>query len=87
MEVSKEVNYNSHKKQIQIDFENTLQSLLDPLSKPEPEEIQQTQDTKNDAKFINTSKEKSVAHKPMDFGMGPAEIYKPAYLSQGIVWW
>ena len=38
----------------------------------------------NNAKFNDEKKEKPAY---LDFGMGPSQIYKPQYFSQGIVYW
>ena len=80
------------KEQIKVAFEDELKSLLDPLNKYKPPQ-------ENEAKIIDNSNEKldqkpeqkqveKQAEKPVfkDFGMGPAQVYKPQYLSTGIVY-
>lgn len=80
------------KEQIKVAFEDELKSLLDPLNKYKPPQ-------ENEAKIIDNSNEsleqkpeqkqvEKQAEKPVfkDFGMGPAQVYKPQYLSTGIVY-
>ena len=83
------------KKQIQVAFEQELQSLLNPIAKRN-QKIEEENSKKEDAKFIeNKNTEPKKESKPdnknitrkIDFGMGPAEVYKPSYLSQNIIWW
>lgn len=87
------VNDSYTKKQINIDFEEEIKNLLDPLSKQRQKNVNKTDNApkiedKKDAKFIsdkNTSN--SNAYKPIDFGFGPATPYKPSSLRDGIIFW
>lgn len=81
VEVSGSNSIESDKRQIQIAFEEELKALGDPLRKQVNTETKP--DTKNN-KSDENPKQKSHF---MDFGMGPSEIYKPEYMTQGIVWW
>ena len=74
------------RKQLQIEFENELQTLFNPLKNYTNEINKQKVD-----KLPNDSKpnEEKAKEKPvyLDFGMGPAQVYKPQYFNQGIMWW
>lgn len=74
------VNAESEKKQIQVAFEEELQKMFDPVTK----KLNAEQENKNEVKKENSPKPKSPF---MDFGMGPAEVYKPSYLSEGIIFY
>lgn len=79
--------------QINEDFQNELLKMFDPmLRRQQQQQIQQEQSANN----INNSNNQMVAKQNnnnqqnksspyINFGMGAAEVYKPAYLSQGIV--
>lgn len=82
LKVSTSLNSNEVvKKQIQVDFEEELRSLLDPISKTKTE----TQN-KPPTEEVKNKKEES-AWKPIDFGMGSATPYKPSLLKDGIILW
>ncbi|WP_300924746.1 hypothetical protein [uncultured Clostridium sp.] len=68
--------------QIQIDFENELKNLYNPLGKAQEAEEKSKVESK-----LQEKKKDEIKRTNLDFGMGPAEIYKPAYTSQGIIWW
>lgn len=72
--------------QVQIEFEKELQSMFAPKTIPANEE-QLLNNKENTAKFIENKQEnKNKENKPyMNFGMGPAQVYQPQYLSQGII--
>jgi hypothetical protein len=74
------------RKQLQIEFENELQTLFNPLKNYTNEINKQKVD-----KLPNDSKpnEEKAKEKPvyLDFGMGPAQVYRPQYFNQGIMWW
>lgn len=72
----------SDRQQVQVDLENELTKMLDPISKHAQKAEAET-DTKSDNKQPEAKKE----FKFRDFGMGPAEVYKPSYLNQGIIYW
>lgn len=74
------------KQQIQVEFEKELLNMFGPkLQEAKPtQEQKQDNNEKETAKFNEDNKPKNNF---TDFGMGPAEIYKPQYTSQGIIWW
>lgn len=76
----------SIKKQIQVDFEEELRSLLDPISKVKQPSTQ-TNIEKEKAKFTNQidKKDNTNAWKPTDFGFGASKPYKPSLLKDGII--
>lgn len=78
------------KKQINIEFEEEIKNLLDPLSRQRQKTQEQSQPVinkeKNNAKFTdNKSNTNSDAFKPVDFGFGSATPYKPSALRDGII--
>ena len=79
--------------QINEDFQNELLKMFDPMLRRQ-QQIQQEQSSSNNN--TNNSNNQMVAKQNnnnqqnksspyINFGMGAAEVYKPAYLSQGIV--
>lgn len=76
--------YNSEqqKQQINVAFEEELQKLLDPRLKQQNIEQPTNQQSNNQ---IQESKKEKPKSPYLDFGMGPSQVYKPQYLSQGIV--
>ena len=68
----------SQKKQMTVEFEQQLQEMLDPIQKQKTVE----QQTKS-----NDEKSSTNTHEPrfLDFGMGPAQVYKPSYLQNNII--
>ncbi len=86
--ISNETNsMESQKKQVQINFEEELQQLLDPIAKQKNKELKEEANNKESAKFNNDNQIKNKEPKFMNFGLGPAEVYKPQYLHDGIIWW
>lgn len=85
----------AYQKQVTVEFEQELQNLLNPINKQvaeKPSNSTNTSKEESPAKFINetnknNNSDSQTGFKPRDFGFGPAEIYKPAYLSQGIIYW
>lgn len=82
------------KEQVKVQFEQQLQELLDPMSK----QLKNTTSAnkENSAKINNNSsnsaekeENKKENNEPrfLNFGMGPAQVYKPSYLQNGIAWW
>lgn len=71
----------SQKKQMTVEFEQQLQEMLDPIHKQKTVEPQ----TKSNDEKSSTN----TQHEPrfLDFGMGPAQVYKPSYLQNNIIWW
>ena len=79
------------KKQINIEFEEEIKKLLDPLSRQKQKIIEQSKivenKQENDAKFIDRESNNSNVFKPIDFGFGSAMPYKPSALRDGIIFW
>ena len=78
------------KKQINIEFEEEIKNLLDPLSRQRQKTSGQSQliinKEKNNAKFIdNKPNNNPDTYKPVDFGFGSAAPYKPSALRDGII--
>lgn len=78
----------STKEQLTVEFEKELQQQFAPkYIKSQPERTQNellNNTQENNAKFNDDKKEKPAY---LDFGMGPSQVYKPQYFSQGIVYW
>lgn len=72
-------NGESMRKQINMQFEEELKSLLDPMSKV----IQASQERARQRTASKESNNKSAPY--LNFGMGPAQEYKLSYLSDGII--
>ena len=89
LDVSKTTsNAQSIKQQINVEFEEEIKQLLDPLSRRQQAVEQQSNDNMindNNAKF-NDKPSKDV-YKPVDFGYGAAVPYKPSAISDGIIFW
>lgn len=93
VQVSSEGSINN-RNQVQVEFEQELQRLFDPIAASNKNSNTQSKASSNDsisgsndaAKF-NDKEENKPKFRPIDFGMGPAQVYKPAYLNQGIVYW
>ncbi len=91
-EVNNAVNTSTH--QVTIELEKDLQELLDPLKKQREAMVAQANEqptmpsVPNNPSDINKT-QPSPTKPPtfMDFGMGPAKVYKPFYTQQGIVHW
>ena len=74
--------------QVQVEFEQELQKLLNPVQVNENgEHVVKPKIDSVENRNTNTEKPAEKPTKFIDFGMGPAEVYKPAYLQNGIVWW
>ena len=90
VKVSGEINGSQQREQIQLEFEKELSVLFDPIKKAQAKQAEETKkelsnnNQKNNAKFNDKPKEKPAY---LDFGMGPAQVYKPQYFNQGIMWW
>lgn len=76
----------SLRQQIQVDFENEMQNLFDPIAKRlnKDKEIAASQ---NQTQPKKEDQPKKSATTPFNFGIQPAEVYKPNYFSQGIILW
>lgn len=84
----------AQKQQIQVAFEEELQKLFDPRMRYEKQVQKEEKQKEQLVAQENTEevpKAKFNEDKPkekfMDFGLGPAEVYKPQYIRNGIVWW
>lgn len=89
IKVSSSDNSDSYKEQVKVAFEDELKKLFDPISKVKQDNSSQANTEKDNQKLpakINEEKNKNKSPY-LDFGMGPAEVYKPSYLQNGIVWW
>lgn len=78
--------------QINEDFQNELLKMFDPmLRRQQQQQIQQEQSANNNnsnnqmVAKQNNNNQQNKSSPYINFGMGAAEVYKPAYLSQGIV--
>lgn len=80
-------NSSLQRQQMQVEFENELAKMFDPMVKTEQKAKQEQKniDKNNNAKFNNEAEKPKQRF--MDFGMGPAEVYKPQYMKDGILWW
>ena len=79
------------KKQINIEFEEEIKNLLDPLSRQRQKVAEQNNDKvinkdNKEAKFNNKPNENNT-FKPIDFGFGSATPYKPSAVRDGIIFW
>ena len=75
--------YEGQKQQVVLDLEQGIQQLLDPRLK----NIQKQKNAETSKQENQENKSKPNKNPFLDFGMGPAEVYKPAYFNDGIVWW
>lgn len=80
--VGKTNSYADVKEQLQVDIQEQMIQLLDPMVK---NTTQPNNSNPTENKEIVEKPERKF--KPIDFGMGPAQVYKPAYLNQGIIYW
>ena len=80
-----------YRKQVQVDFEEELQKMFDPIQRAKQHE--ESNNKKDNAKFIETDNKikPKENNKPKsnykDFGLGAAVPYKPQYIRDGIIWW
>ena len=88
-EVSQTQNTEIQHQQISEDFQNELLKLFDPMLRKQNQEISSQNNNltanKTNTKTNQNSQENNKKSSFVDFGMGAAEIYRPAYLSQGII--
>ena len=85
VDVSNTTTYANEKEQIKVAFEEEMQKMFDPMSRKRTEEKQNPTEQKPVENSNNNSKQEKTPFK--DFGLGPAEVYKPSYLNQGIIYW
>lgn len=82
VEVSSGNSQASVREQVSVELEDLMKSMFNPI-KQQP--TQQTTNQNNTQQIAaQTTKSKSPY---LDFGMGPAQEYKPSYLSNGIIVW
>ena len=86
LQVSGDQTVSSDRAQIQVAFEDELTKMFNPLANVD-QETNNNVEHKTDAKL--NDKEQPIKSKPkyLDFGMGPAQVYKPQYMMNGIAWW
>lgn len=88
IDVSKSISSSdAQKRQINIQFEEQLKDLLDPIKKSsvpknEPNDINQSQVVENNSNNTNNN-----VYKPIDFGFGSAKPWKPSSVRDGIIYW
>lgn len=82
------------KKQINIEFEEQLSSLFDPInrSKSQEKNIEQsshehTHSSVSDIAKKDTKPKEGDVYKPANFGFGEAVPYKPSFVRDGIIFW
>ena len=75
--------YVNERKQIQVAFQEELQKMFDPMARRAQK--QEAQEDKKEDKKVEQSKPKKSPY--TDFGLGPAEVYKPSFLKDGIIFW
>lgn len=85
--VSNNSSLEAQQAQISADFQNELLKMFDPmLRKQQQQQVAQNNQTNNNLQNnIQQKKEENKKSSFVDFGMGSAQVYTPAYLSQGIV--
>lgn len=82
VEVSSGNSQASVREQVSVELEDLMKGMFNPI-KQQP--TQQTTNQNNTQQIAaQTTKSKSPY---LDFGMGPAQEYKPSYLSNGIIVW
>lgn len=88
VQVSSSTSQSYQKEQIQVDFENELTKLFNPINEEKAQELAE-QSVEITQPPASTSENETGHPKPkfLDFGMGPAQVYKPQYLMNGIAWW
>ena len=79
VKVSSASTVEQEKEQIKVAFEQELQKLLDPKQK-------QLNKTSSNSNNNNEEKKEPVKSPYLDFGMGPAQVYQPGYLQNGIIY-
>ena len=57
--------------------------MFDPMNRKAQK--QELQEDKKEDKKVEQSKPKKSPY--TDFGLGPAEVYKPSFLKDGIIFW
>lgn len=89
IDVSKSISSSdAQKRQINIQFEEQLKDLLDPIKKfsnvpkNEPNDINQSQVVESNSNNTNNN-----VYKPIDFGFGSAKPWKPSSVRDGIIYW
>ena len=71
--------------QLNLEFQQELQNMFNPMARKQQIESQNIQNNNQNIKTeVQTQKQKPKSPY-LDFGMGQAQVYQPAYLSQGII--
>ena len=78
LDVSNTSSEQSKREQIKVALEEELQNFFSPKFNNPKKEEQKEENTKPTTKPTTPFK---------DFGLGPAEVYKPSYLRDGIIYW
>ena len=82
IDVSSDTSQSSVREQISVELEDLMKGLFNPI-KQAPQQPANQNNNRQQIAAQNTQPKSPF----LDFGMGPAEEYKPAYLSDGIIVW
>lgn len=82
IDVSSDTSQASVREQISVELEDLMKGLFNPI-KQAPQQPANQNNNRQQIAAQNTQPKSPF----LDFGMGPAEEYKPAYLSDGIIVW
>lgn len=83
--VSNSTSGQAMQEQINSEFQQELQRMFDPMIRRQTQQQNIQKEQKNISQNSSDSQSKPNKAPYLDFGMGPAQVYQPAYLSQGIV--
>jgi hypothetical protein len=87
VQVSSSTSQSYQKEQIQVDFENELTKLFSPINEEKAQELAEQSVEITPPAPTSENETEHPRPKFLDFGMGPAQVYKPQYLMNGIAWW
>lgn len=82
IDVSSDTSQSSVREQVSVELEDLMKGLFNPI-KQAPQQPANQNNNRQQIAAQNTQPKSPF----LDFGMGPAEEYKPAYLSDGIIVW
>ena len=82
IDVSSDTSQASVREQVSVELEDLMKGLFNPI-KQAPQQPANQNNNRQQIAAQNTQPKSPF----LDFGMGPAEEYKPAYLSDGIIVW
>ena len=82
VDVSSDISQASVREQVSVELEDLMKGLFNPIKQAPQQPVNQNNNRQQIA--AQNTQPKSPY---LDFGMGPAEEYKPAYLSDGIIVW